>query len=308
MRSCAASLTATGGTRCSTAWTGTWRASPPTRATSAMRPPARCCAPPTPGARCSWPPAASGCPAADRRAGGPVADPPARRLSARPGQAALQPARLRGVRRARSLYRQSPGRARTHRGQDSPLPLSPPPPLPAHSAHLDAHRSRQVYTVRRGDSLWVIARREWHHAARWPLLWRANHLGNPDALRPGQRLVIPRDPVPSGRLVSAAYAAIPPPPPPAPPPAQPAGPASGPAPAAAPAAEPAAAPAAQPQQQQQAPVTAGGSYQQCVIQAESGGNPAAVNPSTGAGGLYGFLPSTWAALGYGGLPQDASVA
>lgn len=63
---------------------------------------------------------------------------------------------------------------------------------------------------------------------------------------------------------------------------------------------------------QQAPapqrVSTGGSYQQCVISRESGGNPRAVNASSGAGGLYQFLPSTWASLGYSGAPQDASVA
>ena len=45
-----------------------------------------------------------------------------------------------------------------------------------------------------------------------------------------------------------------------------------------------------------------------MIQAESGGNASAVNPYSGAGGLYQFLPSTWQALGFSGLPQDASVA
>ena len=49
-------------------------------------------------------------------------------------------------------------------------------------------------------------------------------------------------------------------------------------------------------------------FQACVIQRESGGNPSAVNPSSGAGGLYGFLPSTWQALGHSGLPENASVA
>jgi hypothetical protein len=53
---------------------------------------------------------------------------------------------------------------------------------------------------------------------------------------------------------------------------------------------------------------ASGSFQSCVIQAESGGNASAVNSSSGAGGLYGFLPSTWQALGYSGLPQNASVS
>jgi soluble lytic murein transglycosylase-like protein len=51
-----------------------------------------------------------------------------------------------------------------------------------------------------------------------------------------------------------------------------------------------------------------GSFQECVIARESGGDASAVNPASGAGGLYGFLPSTWASLGYSGLPEDASVA
>ena len=49
-------------------------------------------------------------------------------------------------------------------------------------------------------------------------------------------------------------------------------------------------------------------FEQCVIQRESGGNPRAVNPSSGAGGLFQFLPSTWASLGFSGLPENASVA
>ena len=51
-----------------------------------------------------------------------------------------------------------------------------------------------------------------------------------------------------------------------------------------------------------------GSYQSCVIARESGGRANAVNPSSGAGGLYQFLPSTWHSLGHNGLPQNASVA
>ncbi|MGA9856522.1 MAG: transglycosylase family protein [Solirubrobacteraceae bacterium] len=45
-----------------------------------------------------------------------------------------------------------------------------------------------------------------------------------------------------------------------------------------------------------------------IVQCESGGNYSAVNPSTGAGGAYQILPSTWAAYGGQGLPQDASPA
>lgn len=52
----------------------------------------------------------------------------------------------------------------------------------------------------------------------------------------------------------------------------------------------------------------GGGCQSHIIRDESGGNARAVNPSSGAGGLYQFLPSTWHALGHGGLPENASVA
>lgn len=51
-----------------------------------------------------------------------------------------------------------------------------------------------------------------------------------------------------------------------------------------------------------------GSMQACIIARESGGNARAVNPVSGAGGLYQFLPSTWRALGHGGLPENASAA
>ena len=46
-----------------------------------------------------------------------------------------------------------------------------------------------------------------------------------------------------------------------------------------------------------------------VIERESGGNPAAYNPTSGAGGLFQFLPSTWAALGYASsYPGGAQTA
>jgi len=45
-----------------------------------------------------------------------------------------------------------------------------------------------------------------------------------------------------------------------------------------------------------------------IVQCESGGDYSAVNPSSGAGGAYQILPSTWAAYGGQGLPQDASPA
>jgi hypothetical protein len=45
-----------------------------------------------------------------------------------------------------------------------------------------------------------------------------------------------------------------------------------------------------------------------IVACESGGNYSAVNPSTGAGGAYQIMPSTWAAFGGQGLPENASPA
>ena len=67
-----------------------------------------------------------------------------------------------------------------------------------------------------------------------------------------------------------------------------------------------------------APSTGGGGYSSTggggysipsgIVQCESGGNWHAVNPSSGAGGAYQIMPSTWQAYGGSGLPQDASPA
>lgn len=45
-----------------------------------------------------------------------------------------------------------------------------------------------------------------------------------------------------------------------------------------------------------------------IKQCESGGNYRAVNPASGAGGAWQFLPSTWRSVGGTGLPQDATPA
>lgn len=45
-----------------------------------------------------------------------------------------------------------------------------------------------------------------------------------------------------------------------------------------------------------------------IVICESGGNWDAVNPSSGAGGAYQILPSTWELYGGGGDPEDASPA
>ncbi len=45
-----------------------------------------------------------------------------------------------------------------------------------------------------------------------------------------------------------------------------------------------------------------------IVMCESGGNFEAVNPSSGAGGAYQILPSTWELYGGEGNPEDASPA
>jgi resuscitation-promoting factor RpfC len=161
-----------------------------------------------------------------------------------------------------------------------------------------AHQSSHHATVRAGDSLSSIAQRELGKAADWPALWWVNRhtVHNPSLIQAGQKLVVPDSPEVKPWLMRAALSAIPAP---APAPVQ-----------AAPVASsaPAAAPAPVAQASSASYSGASGSFQSCVIQAESGGDAGAVNGSSGAGGLYGFLPSTWQALGYSGLPENASVA
>jgi hypothetical protein len=162
-----------------------------------------------------------------------------------------------------------------------------------------AHLMPSHYTVRRGDTLSKIARRFYGHADRWPALWWVNRhrVGNPNAIATGERLRLSAWHPDRPWLDHKALAAIPKPKP-APARHVPSAPAPSPA---APASSPAPAPAT-------ASAGAPGSFEQCVIARESGGDPAAVNSSSGAGGLYGFLPSTWASLGHSGLPNQASTA
>ena len=163
-----------------------------------------------------------------------------------------------------------------------------------HPAAHQAHQTPDHYTVKAGDTLSSIARHEYGSATAWPALWWVNRhkVHNPEMIRVGQRLTLSSWHPRKAWLNRAALAAIPAPPP-------------------APVSAPVAAPAAVTQPASTSTATysgASGSYQACVIAAESGGNASAVNPSSGAGGLYQFLPSTWAALGHSGLPQNASVA
>jgi LysM repeat protein len=164
-----------------------------------------------------------------------------------------------------------------------------------------AQPARHDITVQRGDSLSAISLHEYGTAEQWPALWWANRrqVPDPSMIVPGERLIVPSGLRVSRWLVRAAQAAT--------------------------AASRHAAAAAVGRPASGASVSGGaevadtvapaaarratpGSFRSCVIQRESSGNPRAVNPSSGAGGLYGFLPSTWHGLGFSGLPENASVA
>jgi LysM repeat protein len=152
------------------------------------------------------------------------------------------------------------------------------------------------YTVRPGDSLSVIAARFYHKTSAWPVLYYANRsqVRSADVLAAGQVLRIPAEPA----RIPAAPA----------PPAAPAAPAAPPA-AAAPGATTSRGSAATsagsaPVQATPAPASSGypgGSFGQCVVARESGGNSQVMNGS-GHYGLYQFSASTWAT--YGGNPAD----
>ena len=160
-------------------------------------------------------------------------------------------------------------------------------------------------TVQRGDSLSAISLHEYGTAAQWPALWWANRrqVPDPSMIVPGQRLIVPSGLRASRWLVRAAQAAT-----------------AAPRHAAAVAvARPPSGASVSSGTEVADTVAAGarratpsgatpGSFRSCVIQRESSGNPRAVNPASGAGGLYGFLPSTWHGLGFSGLPENASVA
>jgi LysM repeat protein len=149
------------------------------------------------------------------------------------------------------------------------------------------------YTVRSGDTLGTIAGKVYHDPNAWPVLYWANRdkIRWANGIDTGQVLTVPVKPA----RIPAAPSRL------------------GPAPA--PVAEQASTEqaAAEPQAsagpaQSASTYTGSGSFQECVISSESGGNSQVMN-SSGHYGLYQFSSSTWAE--YGGNPADfgdASVA
>jgi LysM repeat protein len=167
-----------------------------------------------------------------------------------------------------------------------------------------AHQASDHVAVKSGDTLSSISQRAYGSAADWPALWWINRgtVRDPNIIQAGQQLKVSGRPAVTPAILRAAMAAIPEPVAvPAPEPVSE-------APAASTASAASTAPTASAPAQASGYSGAPGSFQACVIQAESGGNASAVNPSSGAGGLYQFLPSTWQALGFSGLPQNASVS
>lgn len=140
------------------------------------------------------------------------------------------------------------------------------------------HRPTRYYRVRSGNSLWKIAEKYYDNGAAWKTISKANHISDPCLIKAGSKIRIPRKIGKTDKTVSCpspyrfssgaedTVAAVP----------------------VVPPAEPAL-------------YYGAGSFQSCVIQAESGGNSQVMN-SSGHYGLYQFSAGTWAA--YGGNPND----
>jgi LysM repeat protein len=143
------------------------------------------------------------------------------------------------------------------------------------------------YVVKSGDTLASIAQHLYRSSDYWPALYEANHskIRYTDEIQAGQVLAVPAQPakVPSASKVLASSLAQ--------------------ATSAASSGESysSAGPAAVPVRAESTYTGSSGSFQACVIAAESGGNPQVMN-SSGHYGLYQFSASTWAA--YGGNPAD----
>jgi len=166
------------------------------------------------------------------------------------------------------------------------------------TAHKAAGSRPAKYTVRPGDTLSAIAGKVYHDPGAWPVLYWANRdkIRWANSVDAGQVLTVPVRPA----RIPAAPSQLGPAPAPAPVPAQASTEQAATVPqASAEVAEPA---------QSASTYTGSGSFQECVISSESGGNSQVMN-SSGHYGLYQFSSSTWAE--YGGNPADfgdASVA
>lgn len=144
-----------------------------------------------------------------------------------------------------------------------------------------------TYVVQHGDTLSKIAKKLYGHARYWPVLYKNNRIRWANRIAEGKKLTI----VPLPRHIPAAPRELAPPPP-----------VVHLAAASTPAVSTDVGTSASSSNVQ--PVSVGSSgFEACVIQAESGGNPVAQNPTSTASGLFGFLSTTWTAIT--GLPGPA---
>lgn len=125
----------------------------------------------------------------------------------------------------------------------------------------------RTYTVRPGDYLSSIAAQMYGHSQYWPGIYNANkaHIANPNLIYVGQHFVIPGTPSTTASVPKPIISGDQPPTNPTPPTGS-------------------------------STYTVSTSFQRCVIQRESGGNPQIWNGS-GHWGLYQFSESTWEAHG-----------
>lgn len=82
--------------------------------------------------------------------------------------------------------------------QPAAVPVSEPPvvarPLPLQPADEELDPvGGQTYVVRKGDTLYKLARRFYNDQSRWREIWEANRnrIPDPDQLRVGMKLIIP---------------------------------------------------------------------------------------------------------------------
>jgi hypothetical protein len=190
----------------------------------------------------------------------------------------------------------------------------------AHHHHAAVHSAaaRSTYVVRSGDSLSRISARFCGTAADFPSLAAASGIANPNLIYPGQSITLNcHAPVPAPAPAPPAHTTAH---------AHPAHDHTRPArharhdgrgddhtrPAGRHKAPGRHARHSEPRHARQpSHVSTEGmaAFEACVISRESGGNPRAVNPYSGAGGLFQFLPSTWAGLGYASAyPGGAQTA
>jgi len=183
----------------------------------------------------------------------------------------------------------------------APRALTAPRTLAARAHEAAGHRT---YRVVSGDTLSGISARFCGTPGDYPALAAASGIASPDLIYAGQAVTLACHHTATTAAVRSSRGD---------------GDGDGDDGSAAPAASRPATPAAstsyqapaQPARPRAATVSTAGTsaFEACVIAHESGGNPQAVNAASGAGGLYQFLPSTWASLGYAGAyPGGAQTA